>query len=68
MEERQQHLPEDPGQAEQVVRNTGREESFRSPSLRVQIAVEVVQTGDGDISTVYQNFCTFSDSFFKKSF
>ncbi len=58
MEKWQQHLPEDPGQAEQVVCNTRREESFWSPSLRVQIAVEVVLTGNRD-NTVYQTSVPF---------
>lgn len=64
MERWQQHLPENPGQAEQVVCNARREESFWSPSLRVQIAVEVMLTGNQDNYTVYQTSVPFSHTFF----
>lgn len=42
-----------------MVCNTRREESFWSPSLRVHIAVEVMQTGNGDNNTVYQTSVPF---------
>ena len=63
MEKWQQHLPEDPGQAEQVVGNTRREENFWSPTLRVQIAAEVLLTGNRDNNTAYQTSVSVYSSF-----
>lgn len=54
-----------------MVCNTRREESFWRPSLRAQIAVELMLTGNGENNTVYQTsvpsltllFCFISLSF-----